>query len=354
MDDPRSLSGGPLEAYCTSGTSPGDRPTLHLLGAGGVGRALLRRLDAERVRLVAVSDSKGTLASPDGLHPTRVAELKERTGRVTPTARTLEPGDIAAVGADIVVDATTSGPKHLEWAGLLEAEVLDRGAHLVLAAKDALRSRAALWAQAGRRSRVRFNAVLGGTGDQFLTELRTLRAATRAVAIAGNATTTTVIDAVERGASLEEGIEVARRAGLLEADPELDFGGVDAATKLAIVLGAFRRVPVSLRAIDREDLRALDVDLVRARARDGLTTRLVARAERRPRPRVRYEEVERGHWLDVPPDRVVYGYELSSGGVRVHVGDGLGADRTAQAALADIGRAIADRAGEAVHAGGAS
>lgn len=351
MADTRTLPAGPLEAYCTSGTSPG-RPTLHLLGAGGVGRALLRTLDSAALRLVAVSDSSGTLSSPDGLDPARVADLKERTGRVSPTVRPLAPGDLASVGADIVVDVTSTTPGRSAWTTMLDDEVLGRGACLVLAAKDGLLSRAGAWTHPRTHSRVRYNAVLGGTGHALRTELRVLRGAVRGVAIAGNATSTTVIEAVERGASLDEGIDEARRAGLLETDPELDFRGVDAATKLAIVVGALRRRTISLHSVAAADLRDLDVEVVRARARRGRTTRLVARGRSRGGLRVRYEEVERGHWLDVPPDRVAYGYELGDGTVRVHVGDGLGADRTAAAVLHDVVQAVAERARHGAPLGG--
>lgn len=352
MQDTRTAPEGPLEAYCTTGTSPG-RPTLHLLGVGGVGRALLRSLGEGRVRLVAVSDSNGTVANPAGLNPSRVAELKERTGRVSASVKPLVPGDLEAIGADIVVDATSTTPGRSSWGERLDHEVVRQGRHLVLVAKDALRERAAAWDRAPHRHLVRYNAVLGGAGHALHTELRTLRTAARAVAIAGNATTTTVIDAVERGASLADGIEIARRRGLLESDPELDFRGVDAATKLAIVVGALRRAPVALDAIGCDDLRGLDVERVRARARDGRTTRLVARAGRHGPLQVRYEEVTRGHWLDVPSDRVVYGYEVAGGGVRVHVGEGLGAERTAEAALADVDRAVAALAVRADVPGGA-
>jgi homoserine dehydrogenase len=340
----RPPAGGPLEAYCTSGTSPG-RPTLHLLGVGAVGRAFLRRLPADRVRLVAVSDTSGTLARPEGLSPSRVADLKERAGRVSPSVRPLAPGDVASIGADIVVDATSTVLGRSKWTDLLDAEVLDRKAHLVLAAKDGLRSRASAWTRASHAPLVRYNAVLGGAGGQLRDELPGLRDATRGVAIAGNATTTTIIDAIETGASLDEGIEVARRKGLLETDPELDFRGVDAALKLAIVVGALWGFPVGLDSVATDDVRELDVEEIRARAGVEHTTRLVARAERDGALRARFEQVHRGHWLDVPPDRVVYGYELAGGEVRVHAGDGLGAERTAAAVLYDVDQVVAERSG---------
>ncbi len=335
MSNARSVTAEPLEAYCTSGSSPG-LPSLHLLGPGRVGRALLRRLAGLPVRLAAVTDSRGTLHSERGLDPARTAELKERTGRVAPEARPLTPELLRTIGSDIVVDTTATGVDREPWHALLERGVLDRKASLVLAAKDGLRARAPSWTAAPLSDRVRYNAVLGGVGEVLRAELPELRTRANTVAIGGNASTTTILRAVEEGAPLAAGIAAAGDAGLLEADPELDLRGVDAAVKLAIVVGALWGQQVDPADIPCEDVRGLDLETVRARVRRGRTTRLIGRRDARGRLSVRYEEVARGSFLDVPGDRVVYLYGLREGGDRLHVGDGLGADGTARAVLRDV------------------
>ncbi len=208
--------------------------------------------------------------------------------------------------------------------------------HLVLAAKDGICRQAPLWAGSAFRDQVRYNAVLGGAGHALHTELDEIRGGFASAAVAGNATTTTIIGVVESGLTLSEGIEVARRAGLLEADPELDFRGVDAAIKLAIVAGILQQKSIDPTAIDCEDVRSLDPAVIRDRSARGATTRLVGRLDDRGRLGLRYEEVGRGAALDVPPDRVAYLYDLKSGGSRLHVGDGLGARLTARAAVRDV------------------
>ncbi|HSM06220.1 MAG TPA: hypothetical protein VK858_16490 [Longimicrobiales bacterium] len=335
MSNARSVTAGPLEAYCTSGSSPGVT-SLHLVGPGRVGRALLRCLAGGPVRLVAVSDSRGTLRSPGGLDPRRTAELKERTGRVAPERRALSPALLRAVGADLVVDATATALHRTDWYDLLEQGVLDRGATLVLAAKDGLRARAERWTAPPLAGRVRFNAVLGGAGEDLRAELPELRSRAHTVAIGGNASTTAIVRAVEAGGSLEDGIAAAGEAGLLEADPELDLRGVDAAVKLAIVAGAVWGRSVEPATIPCDDIRDVDPEILRERARRGRTTRLIGRRDPTGRLSVRYEEVARGSLLDVPSDRVAYLYGLREGGERLHVGDGLGPDGTARALLRDV------------------
>ena len=64
-----------LDAFHTTGSSP----TVHLLGPGNVGRALLGLLlDAGGHRLVGVTDRSGTVHDPDGLRAERVIDVKER------------------------------------------------------------------------------------------------------------------------------------------------------------------------------------------------------------------------------------------------------------------------------------
>src|SRR5690606_32170811 len=135
---------------------------------------------------------------------------------------------------------------------------LRRGARLALASKDGLAAAAARWLGARVAGRVGCNAVLGGVRAPFPAELDALPAASTAVAIVGNATSTTVVEVVEQGGSVADGIDCARRRGLLEADPELDLTAHDAAVKLAIVATALSERPVDAAAIARCDLRALD------------------------------------------------------------------------------------------------
>src|SRR5690606_18397732 len=191
-------------------------------------------------------------------------------------------------------------------------------------------------------ARVGCNAVLGGTGRRFVNELNELADAV-GIVIVGNASTTSVVDVLERGGTLQEGVAEAQRLGYLEPDPEQDLRGTDAAVKLAIVAGAVTGRRIDPRTIACDDLRDVDPFIVRARARRGNTTRLVARFTRDGGLRVGYEEVSRESLLAVPCGQVVYEYRFARGERRFHFGTGLGADATAEAVWTEI-RHIAARA----------
>lgn len=342
--EPRDTTG-----FASSGQSPGGAgalPRVHLVGVGKVGQQFLSQwssLDkAPAAQLVAVSDSSGTTYDRRGIGAGTVLAHKRRGGRIAdlPHAETIGTElAISLVAADIVVDATPTDVAGTEQAVERVVCAVRLGAFVALCAKNALAARAAEWLTTSARGQFGIDAVLGGTGRQLLRELDELRAGCERIALVGNVTSTVLIEAIERGQSLQQGIAAAQARGLLESDPSCDLDGSDAATKLLCVAGAlfgesFVRPP-SLLEVPREDLRSLDVELLRARHRRGVTTRLVARGDRSGALRVAFEEVALGSPLAAPADRVVYGYELPSG-LRVHTGLALGAERTAAALLEDV------------------
>jgi homoserine dehydrogenase len=346
-----SAAGSSRDAFHSSGQSPGGATsptlrTLHLLGPGLVGRALLTKLAALPVRVTAISDSTATVFDRGGL-PIEALLAHKRAGSalsVWPRAEVI-PTELAIriVGADLVVDATPTRAEDTEAAVRRGRAALQNGAFLVLCGKNAVAA-SPEWLHGDARGRVGVHAVFGGAGQALVRELPELRAHCEALALVGNATTTVLIEAIERGASLAEGQAAAQARGLLEPDPTLDLDGSDAATKLRAVWGAVfgdRHAAVpAFERIARQDIRALDVELVRARAARGATTRLVARGSRGGADlRVAFEELPLGSPLAAPPDRVVYGYQLPAG-LRVHTGLALGHERTADALLADLAVAL--------------
>ncbi len=318
--------------------STGPSPTVHLVGAGKVGQAFLRRLEGTALRVRAVTDRKATVCGPAlaaaalAAHKRAGASLAEFAGAEAIATELA----IRLVDADLVVDATPTEP-HAPAQGVarLRAALAGRG-RVVVAGKDAL---ARVWPDldARTRARVGFDAALGGTGAWLAAE-RDALAASASVALVGNATTTLLCEHFARGEGLAPALAAARARGLLEADPTLDLDGSDAASKLALVCSILWGVPVDSSAIARPTADDLDPDHVAFAAKRGLAVRLVARAEHGGRsPRVAWETLPSGSPLAVPSDRVAYAYGDEAGSVRLHVGTALGAERTAAALLADLG-----------------
>jgi len=336
------------DAAVSSGPSPTaatDPSTLHLIGAGKVGRAFLRRIAdaALPVRLVAVSDRSATVFAPAGLDGRAIAGWKEsgRSFAAHPRAAGLALDlAVAVADAQLVVDATDSrlDPEaRLDSIGRTLA-LLQRGVRVVLAAKTPLLADPAQLLP--HRDRLGANAALGGTGRALLSELDELRERTTAVACVPNATTTAIVSALERGGSIDEGLAQARAEGLLESDPAQDLDGRDAALKLALVarllFGADGARAAAPGSIGCHGVAALDAGLLARRRARGTTTRLVGRAARSGELSLAWEEVARGSPLAAAPGCVVYAYERPDGSARVHLGSGVGAGATADALIEDV------------------
>ncbi len=331
-----SLSVEPgVDAFCSSGPSPTDPVRLHLLGVGAVGRALLR-LAGPAIRVVGATDSRGTVLAPHGLD---VAVLiREKTAGLALTSipdfhHAWEGDAEPSAGAAVVVDATpTELSRGAEDARRIR-QWLQRGQRVALASKHALTADPSLLDEPGLGA----NAVLGGTGAELQRELSGLRETWTAVALAGNASTTTIISCIEQGGTFADGLAIADAQGVLEADPELDLRGADAAAKLALVVGALTGRPRDPESVDVQDLRQVPVESLRAAAREGRTTRLVARARREGALSLGYEVLDRTHPLAVGPEAVAYRYEQGDT-VQLHRGTGVGAIGTARALFADVER----------------
>lgn len=361
-----------IDAYATTGTSPTrkrpaqpDRAStpaarraydgVHLLGPGAVGLAVLRRLAADRRRLIAVTDSTATVRDARGVDPEAIIAWKSagRSLRDHPLAELIPAADaIARVDADIIADCSPTDLDRPSWTTALDA-ALGRGACVVSAAKAAWCDAGAEWLSGRHGPRVGCNAVLGGTGRSLAAELPELQRRTRGLVIVGNASTTAILNVVEGGGSLQDGIDEAGRRGFLEPDAELDLRGTDAAVKLAIVAGVLTGRRIDPRSIECEDIRALDPVVVRGRARRNATTRLAARMNAKHELSVRYEEFNMDSLLAAPCGRVVYEYRLDRDERRIHIGSGLGADATAGALWTDLCATAAEAALRAVIVEGA-
>jgi homoserine dehydrogenase len=321
--------------------------TLHLVGPGHVGRSLLRQLADEPVRVVAVTDSTATVRAPGGV-PVAALCAHKANGRPLadwPGAERMPTDDaLRAVAADVVADATPTRDQDAAAAVARGDLALRQGGGLVLSAKNALAAAATRWLLGPDRARVGVDAVLGGAGASLVADLDRIRRSASGLALVGNVTTTVIVQAIERGGSVADGIAQAQARGLLEPESTLDLDGSDAATKLRAVwgmaFGALDGPMPAAAAVARDDVRALDPEVLRARAARGATTRLVGRGDRAGGLRVRFEELPQGHPLAIAPDRVAYGVELPDGLV-VHEGFGVGYDATAAAMAGDVRRLLA-------------
>jgi homoserine dehydrogenase len=88
-------------------------------------------------------------------------------------------------------------------------------------------------------------------------------------------TATVVIEAIERGLSIEDGIREAQRFGIAESDPEHDIDGMDTAVKLCAIANVLFGAELRPSDVERRGVRTLAVDEIRRAHAEGEPYRLV-------------------------------------------------------------------------------
>ena len=101
-------------------------------GFGAVGRHAARFLAQRGAKLVAASDTAGTIANPKGLDVEALARLKERGGslRDQPGGEKLDPDAVIGVECDIWIPAARPDVVREDNAGRLRAKLVLQGANI--------------------------------------------------------------------------------------------------------------------------------------------------------------------------------------------------------------------------------
>jgi homoserine dehydrogenase len=95
-----------------------------------------------------------------------------------------------------------------------------------------------------------------------------------------NSTTNVILTEMENGLSFDEGVKKAQAMGIAETDPSADVDGWDAAVKVAALTTVLMGIPLKPQDIQREGIRGLTGEAVRAARAEGHPYKLVCQAER--------------------------------------------------------------------------
>lgn len=302
-----------------------------LLGLGTVGSAVARTM-AERSRYL--DDAVG--------RPLRlVAAAVRDPDRPRDAGEVPITGDAFAILDDPDVDVVIEVIGGVEPARDLLLAAFERGKHVVTANKELVAKEWDVLHEAARlaKRQLRFEAAVAAAVP-VIAAARTL-AATRPRKVRGllNGTSTFICSRMEGGASFEDALVEAQRAGYAEPDPSNDVDGLDAAYKLAILLNILghRTSPDDVR---RTTLRGLTQGAVQAALGRGRTIRSLAVAEidgKRVSARVAPEEVDLTSLEGSAsgPTNVVT-FETDLAGTLTFTGPGAGGPATASAILGDV------------------
>jgi homoserine dehydrogenase len=95
-----------------------------------------------------------------------------------------------------------------------------------------------------------------------------------------NSTTNVILTEMENGLSFEDGVKRAQDMGIAETDPSADVDGWDATVKVAALATVLMGVRLRPQDVQREGIRGLTGEAVRAARAEGRPYKLVCQAER--------------------------------------------------------------------------
>lgn len=223
-----------------------------LLGFGNVGREFARLLLERRAELrreqgleasvvAIVTGRHGRVENARGINLRRALELVSADRSLEPCGRAIR-GDVLEflrrVRADVVVEITPLRIAEDQVAVEHIRTALASGKHVITANKGPVVYHYRELRELARRRHVGFRCegtVMDGA-PVFNLFQETLRGA-HVESFEGilNSTSNFILSEVEAGRSYQDGVEAARRLGLLEAEPSMDLEGWDAAAKACLI-----------------------------------------------------------------------------------------------------------------------
>ena len=264
-----------------------------LIGYGNVARALARLLRKQQSRFAfritgIHTASHGTAVSPRGVAVEPV---------FGPAAASI--GEfLDAAQPDIAIELTTLNPATGEPAISHILAAFERRLHVVTANKGPIAHAYADLRDMALRQGVQFrfeSTVMDGAPVFNLARYNLPGVTVLGFTGALNSTSKLVIETMERGGSFEDGLALAHKLGVTEADASFDVEGWDSAAKAAALANVLMDARTTPQAVSTRGMTRLTPERLAELARAGKTVRLISRARRGPNSialRVRAEVLE--------------------------------------------------------------
>jgi len=251
---------------------------LALIGYGNVARALARLLRKQHARfpfrITGVHTARhGTAISARGVPPDPV---------FGPAAPSIDEF-LRAAQADIAVELTTLNPATGEPGISHIRAAFARRMHVVTANKGPIAHAYGDLRDMAVRQGVQFrfeSTVMDGAPVFNLVRHNMPGVMVLGFTGALNSTSKLVIEAMERGRSLEDGLAHARKLGVTEANAAFDVEGWDSAAKTAALANVLMDARTTPQAVSTRGITRLTPERMAELARADKTVRLISRARR--------------------------------------------------------------------------
>jgi homoserine dehydrogenase len=270
---------------------------LCFLGFGNVNRALVQLLTRKRDelrdklgiswRITGVASRRlGWIASPEGIDPALLLKPSDGGLRL-PEHGSRSSGDVRAwlraARAQVLFEATSLNAKTGQPAIDYIRAAFEAGAHAITANKGpvvhAYRELRDLAAK--RNLRFLFESTVMDGAPIFALFRDNLPALTvRGFHGILNSTTNFILTGMEHGLSFEESLRQAQEIGAAETDASDDIDGWDAAVKVTALANVVVEADLRVESVERDGIRGLSPEKVRAARAEGRPYKLVCRVTR--------------------------------------------------------------------------
>lgn len=274
------------------------RVSVVLMGFGNVGQAVARLLLRKAPELEArlgwqvdvtgiATGRHGRAIDTAGINLTRALELVERGQTLDLLTAQEAPLDgaefIVQCRADALLESTPVNHHTGQPAIHYLETALHMGMHAVTANKGPVVHGYDLLMQAAAQHGKRFlfeSAVMDGAPVFSL-----FRGPLPLIDVQGffgvlNSSTNVILESMEQGDRFDHALRRAQALGVVEADPDVDIDGWDAALKVAALSTVVLGVPLTPQQVQRQGIREIDANKIAAAARAGMRWKLVGRATR--------------------------------------------------------------------------
>ena len=267
---------------------------LCLLGFGNVHKALVRLLERKKPELRAhygiecritgiATRQMGWLVQLKGFHSAALlGGSREDTLTLGPMVFDISAW-LKAAEADVLFEATSLNAQTGQPASDYLRAALELGAHAITANKGPVvyhyRDLTDLAAQKGKRFFFE-SAVMDGA--PIFSLFREALPVTNLLRFRGilNSTTNFILSEIENGKSFDEAIRQAQASGIAETDPSADIDGWDATMKVCALRTVLMDAPITPGEVERDGIRGLAPEAIRAARAAGTPYKLVCRADR--------------------------------------------------------------------------
>ena len=271
---------------------------LALLGFGNVGQALARLLrekaadmrnqyDIETSITAIATGQHGMAINHQGLDISTAIELVE-AGKHLDSLNTAAAAQdsltfIRDSGADILFETTPVNYDTGQPAISYIQQALELGMHVTTANKGPVVHGYEQLTQTAAAHNCKFlfeSAVMDGA--PIFSLFRSALPAANLLSFRGilNSTTNLILSRMGTGESFDEAVLYAQKIGIAETDPSGDIDGWDAAIKVAALATVLMGTAINPADIDREGIRGVSPEMIRAAEQQGKRWKLVCSAQR--------------------------------------------------------------------------